>query len=251
MERTFEQGFASAERGAENATKSAVKLANQAKAMQKAAKLGDIAALRRAVAGMSAQLDALMDDVANAQQSWPFDEEGEAAYMESGFIAELQSAAEAAGLLLFERDGQLVASPSTVRISPGDRSVRVDKKRLASVRPTTLVDMLKANQQKPGGNTRQFTETLWDAYELLAEGKPQGIPLVQVYRALALGRAKEYSPTDFGRDIYLLDSSGLQTKKGWRVSFPTATGTKGGKAFQFITRDGVTREYYSLRFEKE
>src|SRR5262245_21211890 len=101
---TFEQGFVSAERGADNATKSVAKVLAQTRAMQKAARLGDLHALRLALNGMTEQLSVLIDEVAAAQQSWHLSEETEQSYLQEGYKAELMRAAEAAGVRLFERD---------------------------------------------------------------------------------------------------------------------------------------------------
>ncbi|MEK7820977.1 MAG: hypothetical protein AAB543_07700, partial [Pseudomonadota bacterium] len=47
------------------------------------------------------------------------------------------------------------------------------------------------------------------------------VPLTTVYESLTLlpGTSAEYGPSDFARDLYLLDRSGVsQTKGGARVS---------------------------------
>jgi hypothetical protein len=73
-----------------------------------------------------------------------------------------------------------------------------------------------------------------------------------VYEALTLMPEvrKEYAESDFGRDLFFLDRSGTTTtKSGAQVSFPTATGTKGGgRVFSFVAPDGEVITYYGIRF---
>ena len=52
------------------------------------------------------------------------------------------------------------------------------------------------------------------------------------------GSSRGYTPTDFARDLYLLDTSGLTSlKSGATVSFPASTGTRSARGlFTFIGR---------------
>jgi len=267
MGSTFEQGFSDAERSAEIATKSAAKAEAFARSMQKAARVGDINTWRRAARQLEAQLEALVDEVAAARKAWPFEEEAEVAYLQDAYRDELKAAASAAGVNLAERDGQLVCSPSIIRIQPGDRSVRIDRRRITWLRPSALVAELKKSQARPSGfQAQRFLETLAEAYRLLIDGAPRAstqkrpfdvAPVVQlekIYSALTLqpGSEREYTRTDFARDLYLLDASGIaETRRGERVSFPASSGTRSGKTFQFITPDGASKTYYGIRFTKE
>ena len=65
------------------------------------------------------------------------------------------------------------------------------------------------------------------------------------------GTAAEYGPSDFARDLYLLDTSGVtRTKTGARVSLPASTGTKSSRGvYTFVSPDGRLLTYYGIRFD--
>ena len=120
----LEQAFADVENAADAALKSASALTRLAKRLQKAAKEGNVAAMKRAQEQFDAALDAAGKDAAAAVSSWPLEETEEEAYLKDGYADELRAAAEERGLTMHERDGRLLASPSIVSILPGDRAAR-------------------------------------------------------------------------------------------------------------------------------
>ena len=66
------------------------------------------------------------------------------------------------------------------------------------------------------------------------------------------GSTASYDQTDFVRDLFLLDRSGVtRTKSGASCSLPASTGTKGAKGtFSFMAPDGETVTYYGIRFSE-
>ncbi len=64
------------------------------------------------------------------------------------------------------------------------------------------------------------------------------------------GSTANFDQTDFVRDLFLLDRSGVnKTKSGATCSLPASTGTKGARnLFYFIAPDGETVTYYGIRF---
>jgi hypothetical protein len=76
--------------------------------------------------------------------------------------------------------------------------------------------------------------------------------LSNIYETLTLlpGSTATYDQTDFVRDIFLLDRSGItKTKAGALYSLPASTGTKATKGtFSFVAPDGETVTYYGIRF---
>ena len=128
----FEQAFSDTESIAEVTAKSATDLAKLAKELRKAAKEGNIAAIKRTQEKLNAARMALEQAVANAVQSWPFQDHEEEQYLRDGYSAELRRAASERGLEIHERDGRLICHPSIVRILPGDRAVRIDRKQTSS-----------------------------------------------------------------------------------------------------------------------
>ena len=261
----FEQGFSDTERAADSTVKSAAGLAKLAKQLQKAAKEGDIVAIERTRGRLDAALGNLRHTIANAVQSWPFEDKEEEQYLEEGYADELRRTASKRGLEIHEQDGRLISHPSIVRILPSDRAVRIDRKKVSTIRPSYLVDLLIANQKKgsrfPAG---RFMEALYEVYSELVKEDSAGrliegvqgrvVQLSRIYKLFTSlpGSNRDYTPTDFARDIYLLETGGLtKTRSGAAVSFPASTGTRSTKGlFTFVGPDGRDVQYYGVRFTK-
>lgn len=120
----LEQAFADVEGAAEAALKSASALTGLAKQLQKAAKEGNIAAIKREQDRLGAALAAARKDAAAAVSSWPLEEAEEEAYLRDGYAEELRAVAAERGLAMHERDGRLLAPPLSVRVLPGERTAR-------------------------------------------------------------------------------------------------------------------------------
>lgn len=254
--RTFEQGFAEAERAAESAVKAAAAVAAIGKQLHRAARAGDIGALRRLADRLAAASEASRQEVSNARSAWPFSPQEEEAYLRDAYEAELLQVATAGGLRIDARDGALISFPSIVHIVPQARALKVDRKKVAGIRPSSVVAALKSNQtKKPAFATERFLEALHKSYRLIvgAGGNGQVAPLASVYDSLTLlpGTGTDYGPSDFARDLYLLDTSGVTTtRSGARVSLPASTGTKTGRGvYTFVSPDGRLLTYYGIRFD--
>jgi len=252
---TFEQGFAETERSAAVAARAGGAIVAAAKQLQKAAQEGDIAKIRRAADRLTASTDAARQDIANAKTAWPFTGEQEQAYLTESYEGELLEEAERAGLKIYPRDGRLLAFPSILQVLPSDLAVRMDRKRVTAVRPSHLVKHLLANQTKRARySSERFLEALHSAYRMIAGPKGGGVILLaQVYQAFTLqpGAASEYDKSDFARDIFLLDRSGVSmTRSGALLSLPASTGTRGGggNVFTFVAPDGEVVRYYGVQF---
>ena len=261
---SFEQAFDETQKAAAATLASAGDLIKLARQLEKASREGNVAAIKRVQDRLDAALGSLGQAVANAVQSWPFQEEEEEQYLKDGYRAELRRIASEKGLDIHERDDRLVSHPSIVRILPGERAVRIDKKKISSIRPSHLADALLRNQEKPGRyQSGAFLDSLYNVYsdivrdelsdrDLLAQPAGRVVPLERVYRLFTSlpGSSREYDRTDFARDLYILDTNGpKRTKKGASVSFPSSTGTRRSKGlFAFVGPDGRDVEYYGLRF---
>ena len=260
---SFERAFSDTERAADSTLKSAADLMKQVRALKKAAHEGNIAAIKRAQRGIYDALSVLRQDVDNASSIWPFQDEEEKQYLNDLYVAELRRAAEDMELKIYERDGSLISYPSIVRILPGDRAVRVDSKRVAAIRPSYLVSTLLKNQQKPLRRLPMtYLNALYSVYsdivsvdspDRIVKGSGRVVPLARIYRLLTSlpGSRREYSRTDFARDLYILESDGpRRTTSGAVVSFPSSTGAKRRTSdlFSFIGPDGQSVEYYGIRF---
>ena len=109
---SFEQAFSDMERAAASTAKSAIDLTRLARALEKAAKDGNIAAAKRAQRSMSEAINVLRQEVSNSVESWPFDEDNEQQYLTDDYGRELRTVAAGKGLDIYERDGRMIAHPS-------------------------------------------------------------------------------------------------------------------------------------------
>lgn len=260
---SFEHGFRNTERSVELTLVSATALVKSIRRLQKAAKEGNISNLKKSQQELSEQMSELQQAVINARESWPFEESEEEQYLSDGFASELQQAGTERDLQIYERDGRLIVHPAIVRILSAERAVRVDKRKVSSIRPSYLVDLLIKNQQKPGRfPAGRFLEALHGVYlELIKQDsvnkkiKFEAGPVVQLKRIYNLftslpGSNREYSTADFSRDLYLLDTSGLMTtKSGASYSFHASSGTRSSTGqLTFVGPDGRDVRYYGIQF---
>ena len=253
---TFESGFADTERAATAATKAVGTLAAVARQFHKAAVEGDILKMRKASERLSTVLESTRQEVGNARSAWPFSLEDEEKYLKESFVAEVIEAAKKEGLQVQQRDEGLVVFPSILRVLPGDRAARINRKKVQGIRPSRLAGVLKAIQsRKPKASTENFLEVLHRAYRLLV-GAEYGktVALSGIYDTLTLlpGSTAAYDQTDFVRDLFLLDRSGIsKTRSGAAYSLPASTGTKTARGtYSFIAPDGETVTYYGIRFSE-
>lgn len=244
------------EADADAALKAAVAAAAQLKKVKKAAAVGALRELARALESAAELAAALAEAARAARAGWAFDER---AHLESGAYArELLEVAQAGGVRLYEQDDRLVGYPSLVRVLPGEAAIEIDRKRQRSIRPTVVVERLKAAQERPlRFRAEQFLEALLRAYRLVAaeQRKESGatVRLLDVYRILTVlpGQAAAYSRQEFARDVYLLDESGVEvTREGFRLSLPAASGTRTGSALTTVTKSGELKLYYGIAFRR-
>lgn len=251
----FENAFANTEAAAAATAKSAADVARLARALEKAAKTGNISALRRARTELNSALGGLAQEVDNATQAWPFQPSEEEAYLKEGFAGELRQVAASQGLDIYQQDERLVAHPAIVRILPAARAVRVDRKQASTIRPSHLAALLLANQQKPSKFSGQnFLEAVHSAYKMLTGGQSSlgrnqapVVPLENIYASLTLmpGSGRDYSRIDFARDLYRLDTEGPhQTRSGARIQFHSGRRSN----ISFAAPDGHQLTYYNVTF---
>ena len=257
----IEQAFQDVESAANSTSKASNDLTRLANQMKKAAIDGNINGIRRASERMNDLLGAVRQEVANAVAGWSYREEEEEQYLKDHYADELKKAANISGLTIHERDGQLISHPSIIRVLPGEKSVRIDRKKVSAIRPSRLVEMLVENQKKkPRFSPERFLEAIYKAYMLLAgkddsakpikDGKAGAVVLlVNIYDVFTSlpGSNREYD--HFARDIYFLDTSSVNTTRGGaKVSFPSSTGSRGSRTLSFVGPDGEQITYYGVIF---
>ena len=252
---TFEVALADVERQAEAALKTVGAATTQLRKSRVAAKAGQVRDLRRALAAAGTLASELAESVRVAREAFDFDEQE---YMGSGgFTKELLVAAEGAGVAMVEEDDRLLCYPSIVRVLAADSSVEVDKVRERRIRPSVLVGLLAAAQERaPRFKPEAFLDSLRGAYELAVAGAGKSpdavVRLVDVWSVLTLlpGQSREYSKQEFARDLYLLDQSGVTatTRSPRRLRWSASTGTKGAGVLTTVARSGQQQRYWGVSF---
>ncbi len=260
---TFEEGFDATERAADSVLQALGDVSKLARQLQRDARAGNIAAIRRGTARLEESLSLIRQQIGNATQAWPFAPEEELAYLEGQYASELQGEAKRKGLQLFERDGRLIAHPSVLRVLPGERAVRIDRRQSSSIRPTKIMaDLAKLQNTPPRSNPQQFLQSLYDAYiELSDRSTADQLKLGQLGQLVRLdriyslwtgrpGTRGDYSQLDFARDLYSLENSGVnEVRSGARVSFPSSTGTRNPRGtISFVGPNGEAVLYYGIQF---
>jgi antitoxin (DNA-binding transcriptional repressor) of toxin-antitoxin stability system len=252
---TLEAALAGVERQAEAALKAAGSAATQLRKARAAAKSGQLRDLRKALAAAQTLSAELADSVRTLDESFDLDEQD---YLASGgYVKELLEAAQAAGVAMFEEDDRLMCYPSLVRVLPGDASVEVDKVRERRIRPSVLVGLLAATQERsPRFKPEGFLDSLRGAYELAVAGPDKSpdsvVRLLDVWSVLTLlpGQSREYSKQEFARDLYLLDQSGVTStpRSPRRLRWSASTGTKGTGVLTTVARSGQQQRYWGVSF---
>src|SRR5215510_8299466 len=225
---SLEEALAKTEMEAEAACKVATGALRSLKKFRTAAQVGNLRDLQKALEVAEQAIADLKRQFTTAKAGWDFDEE---TYLSNGaFVSEVLATAKRAGVHIYERDDRLYCYPSLIRVLPNDQAVVIDRTRERRLRPSVLVQHLQDLQNKPVRfKSEAFLESLYDAYSTAVKtrGKERSntspvVPLVEIYNLLTLlpGQSKEYSRQEFGRDLYLLDQSGVTTvRSGGVVSF--------------------------------
>jgi hypothetical protein len=255
----FERAFGDTEKAANSTMKSAAELAKLAGVLRNAAKKGDIGAIKKAVSRLNSALSSLRQEVENAVETWPFKDGDEAEYLREHFAAELHGAAAEKGLNIYERDGVLISHPSIVQILPENHAVRIDRKKVSTLRPSYLADILINNQKKPRRfRSDRFLEALYNNYKLCAKLSSSGsikdpvVPLEEIYKTFTSlpGVSNDYKKLDFAKDLYFLEVNGpFSTRSGARVAFPSSTLARSARgSFPIVGPDGQIVTYYGIQF---
>ena len=252
---TLEAALAGTERQAEAALKTAGAAITQLRKARAAAKAGQLRELRKAMAVAETISAELAESVRSLQESFDLDEQD---YLASGgYAKELLEAAEAAGVAMFEEDDRLMCYPSLVRVVAGDASVEVDKVRERRIRPSVLVGLLAATQERsPRFKPEPFLDSLRGAYELAVAGSGKSsdsvVRLLDVWSVLTLlpNQSREYSKQEFARDLYLLDQSGVNStsRSPRQLRWSASTGTKGAGVLTTVARSGQQQRYWGVSF---
>ena len=148
------------------------------------------------------------------------------------------------------------AIPPSCAWCPGDSVVEIDRRRERRLRPSVLIGLLAAAQQRPPKfRAGQFLESLASGYELVvarAGKRPDAVVrLTDIWSVLTLlpGQGKEYTRPEFARDLYLLDQDGVrQTKGGRLLRWHASSGTRTAGVLTTVARTGQQQRYWGVSF---
>ena len=258
----LEQALARLESDAEASLEAAANAAAALKRVRAAAQTGNLRDLRPALGAAELAVDALAAATGTVKAAWDVDEER---FFEDGaYVRELLAAAAQLDLRMYEQDDRLYVYPAIVQILPGERAALIDRRRERRLRPSVLAKHLQDLQGRPARfKPEAFLESLAAAYAFALDrartrrgealvGEGTAVRLLDVYELLTLlpGQAREYSRLEFGRDVYLLEQSGVTTtRRGQTVSFPSSTGTRrAGGTIRVVAQNGQERLYYGVAF---
>lgn len=254
---SLEEACRRAEAAAADLRKATRQLERLASALQKAAAVGDTDRLRKATDALRAAVEDVSAAAEGARRAWPYDDAAVTGYLEGPYTGELLSAAEEAGVRMARLDDRLTAFPVVVQVQAGRRVVRVDGKPLKGIRPSSVVDGVRARQTRPTTRPEGFIEELHRAYRFAAHGERarRGVPVLDLYEILTIRaeNRRSYSKAEFARDLFVLETSGiLATRKGARMHLAASTSAKGSRrALVVPTPDGTPpRIYHTIRFEE-
>jgi len=255
---TFEGTLAATERALDAALKAAAAATRELRKARVGAKNGQVRDLRRALQAAQATVAGLADEVLAVHEGFDFDENE---YLASGaYTKELLATAMAAGVAMYEEDERLLCYPSLLRVLPGDAVVEVDRVRERRLRPSVLISLLAAGQQRaPRFKPEAFLDSLRGGYELVVarDGKAAEavVRLVDVWAVLTMlpGQAREYTKQEFARDLYLLDQSGVTrtARSSRQLRLSASTGTKGTGVLTTVARSGQQQRYWGVSFSAE
>jgi hypothetical protein len=221
---------------------------------------GNLREVRSALNAAEQSVTALRQAVASAIDSWDFDDT--TYFASGGYTRELLDTAARMRLSMVEQDDRLYCYPSLLRVLPAERTLLIDRTRERRLRPSRVVQHLRALQERPARfKSDAFLDALWGAYRVLTQQHgartSSAAPverLSRIYELLTLlpGQARDYSRHEFARDIYLLDRSGItETRDGYVVSFPASTGTRSSSGvITAITENGQERRYWGITFTR-
>jgi len=251
---SFEETFEAAEAGIAGALDRLVAAQRSLVVGNKAALVGDVAALSKAVhAARSAVREsepylehaalAVAKDFAQAMRSNEFARE----------VVAQAGKVKLAGVRLVH--GVIFSFPILLSPLPDKLSVRIGKKLLRTLRPSTLVRNLEA-QRNRAPSKRYLERVLAAVHEAYLDASQRqysiAVKITEIHdRLTRLPTQKaDYSEIDFISDLYMLERENvLITSTDHVISFPASTGIRGGNVIRITTESGQERVYSSIRFD--
>jgi hypothetical protein len=263
-QRGIEAGFADLEAQLADAERRAQVLHAAVRKLLKAAHEGTVRPIADGLAQARGQAGAIVSALEAIVP--PTGDDIAAAFRDGRYLADLKTHAAEAGLGLIDRDGRISAYPLMLRLDSGAQAVRVGRRMERRIRPSFLVGVLRAIQQRPERfQARSFLDRVFGAYRALAAGadatwRPDDtgagplVPLLDLHELLTLlpVASADYPVEEFACDLLRLDRQpNATTSQGHRFGFAAATGTKGRKRLTVFDEQGGQHEFFAIRFTLE
>lgn len=250
----LESALEATEERVDAALKANAAVTRELKKAKSGAKNGQLRELRRALSAAAVLAGDAARTTEGARASFDFDEQE---YLESGsYGQELLEAAAAVDVAMLEGDERLLCYPSLIKLLAGEAAVEIDRRREKRLRPSVLVALLAAAQGRPPRFRPQpFLESLASGYDLVRSQKQHRegavVRLVDVWGVLTLlpGQQRDYTRSEFARDLYLLDASGVAATKSGRVlRWHASSGTRGLGTLATVAQTGQQQLYWGISF---
>ena len=233
------------------------------KAIKKDLDTGNLLSMKKNLENLSAAVDQLREMADSiSEEVEGFDTK---AYFASGdFTKGLLESCEEKGVNVIGEKGIYEMFPYKVRVVGDDEhdpEVYLNRKKVASFRPSYVVETIRAEQEKLNKtkfNEVSFMDEIAEAYETacLKSGARIGSTqkLEKIYKALApMARArKEYDKMAFAFDLSRIYEKGTDawiTKDGRRYYFGTSKDGKSG--YRVLSSTGVENFVFTLKLINE
>lgn len=251
---SFESRLVSIERGIDSIVRNLSTASSRARKAKRAAQLGTVRDMSLVVEELAVLIASTQDAIGDVRSLCDFDASD---LIASGtYQKEFLELAEQEGLTMIESDGRILCYPTIIQLSSSDATVLLDKKKERGIRPSYLIGKLKdLSQRQVKFRAEAFVEALGFAYDLVIAEKKRRVgsvvKLQELYRVLTiLPSSRTYSKSEFARDVYLLDQSGvIQLRDGRRLTLPASALTRSSGAMETVAKGGQVKLYAGIAFE--
>jgi hypothetical protein len=228
--------------------------------LRRSSELGAIADFSKLFDQAPRQIEQMQAALAAARAGFTYDAEAE--FASGAYLAELQAAAEAAGLKLIARDDRLTVFPLLLKLEPKAPAVRVGRKSERRIRPSVLAGVLKQAQAAQGIRPAVILGRIFQSYRNLAPAVQPGwrsnrpdpgpvVPLNDIHAALTmLPEAEAAYPRDaFACDLLRLNRApDTRTPDGRGFALSASTASKGRNVLRVYDENGNEHVYAGIRF---
>jgi hypothetical protein len=248
---------------AKRIAKASKELESTSRALEQAAAKGEFGKIKSAAERATALHRQIDEEVGRLRTFWPLDDAAVDEALDQRLMGEVADLLSQQGVGLHQYGSGWSASPVLLRVETKSRTMKIDRTRVATLRPSVLASAVVTARQRPSARPEQFIELLYSAYRaavgnISISDQPTrlgaSVPLSEVYKSLTLhpDSRREYSIESFTRDLFVLDRSGIATtREGLRVFFSSSTSSKGGGGvLTVLDESGAPQNYFAVAFRE-